>query len=56
MMQGQEASALLLAHTRHYFSPISVEFSEDVAGGPKVSSLQEAANIEQLGHRRRLSM
>jgi hypothetical protein len=36
-MQGQEASALLLAQTRHYFSPISVEFSEDVAGGPKVS-------------------
>lgn len=40
-MQGQEASALLLAQTRHYFSPISVEFSEDVAGGSKVSSLQE---------------
>jgi hypothetical protein len=37
--QGQEASALLLAQTRHYFSPISVEFSEDVAGAPKVSNV-----------------
>lgn len=41
--QGQEASALLLAQTRHYFSPISVEFSEDVAGGPKGS--KTAPNI-----------
>lgn len=34
--QGQEAPAALLAQARHYFTPISVEFSEDVAGGPKV--------------------
>lgn len=29
----------LLAQTRHYFTPISVEFSEDVSGGAKVSRL-----------------
>lgn len=27
----------LLAQTRQYFTPISVEFSEDVSGGAKVS-------------------
>ncbi|KAF8072650.1 hypothetical protein HT031_000310 [Scenedesmus sp. PABB004] len=41
--QGQEASAAVLAQTRQYFSPISVEFSDDVAGGPKGS--KTAPNI-----------
>eukprot|EP00878_Enallax_costatus_P000627 GHUV01000730.1.p1 GENE.GHUV01000730.1~~GHUV01000730.1.p1 ORF type:complete len:638 (+),score=262.56 GHUV01000730.1:185-2098(+) len=41
--QGQEASMVLLAHTRQYFTPISVEFSEDVSGGAKAS--KTAPNI-----------